>query len=47
MFTHPQIDSVGLTEKAARDLGYEVVVGKALFEEVAIGNIIDEGRRIR
>ena len=30
-FTHPEIASVGLTEQAARDAGYDVLVGKFPF----------------
>ena len=30
-YTHPEIASVGMTEKAARDAGYEILVGKFPF----------------
>jgi dihydrolipoamide dehydrogenase len=42
-YCHPQVASVGLTEKAAKDAGYEVRVGKfpfrALGKSLATGNV--------
>src|SRR3989442_15595362 len=41
MYSHPQIASVGLTEKQARDQGREVKVGK--FPFTALGRAIIHG----
>ena len=37
VFTHPQIASVGLTESESRRQGYKILVGKAFYEDTAIG----------
>ena len=42
-YTHPEIASVGMTEKAARDAGYEVLVGK--FPFTASGKATAAGAR--
>jgi len=42
-YTHPEIASVGMTEKAARDAGYEVLVGK--FPFTASGKATASGDR--
>jgi dihydrolipoamide dehydrogenase len=46
IFTHPEIGSVGLKEKEAKDLGYEVGVGRvpyrALGKSHALGEIVGE-----
>jgi dihydrolipoamide dehydrogenase len=42
-YTHPEIASVGMTEKAAREAGYEVVVGK--FPFTASGKATASGAR--
>jgi dihydrolipoamide dehydrogenase len=42
-YTHPEIASVGLTEKAAREAGYEVLVGK--FPFTASGKATAAGAR--
>ncbi len=42
-YTHPEIASVGMTEKAARDAGYEVLVGK--FPFTASGKATAAGSR--
>ena len=42
-YTHPEIASVGMTEKAAREAGYEVLVGK--FPFTASGKATASGSR--
>ena len=42
-YTHPEIASVGMTEKAAREAGYEVLVGK--FPFTASGKATASGAR--
>ena len=42
-YTHPEIASVGMTEKAAREAGYDVVVGK--FPFTASGKATASGAR--
>lgn len=42
-YTHPEIASVGMTEKAARDAGYDVLVGK--FPFTASGKATAAGSR--
>ena len=42
-YTHPEIASVGMTEKAARDAGYEIMVGK--FPFTASGKATASGAR--
>ena len=42
-YTHPEIASVGLTEKAAREAGYDVLVGK--FPFTASGKATASGAR--
>jgi len=42
-YTHPEIASVGMTEKAARDAGYELLVGK--FPFTASGKATASGSR--
>jgi dihydrolipoamide dehydrogenase len=42
-YTHPEIASVGLTEKAAREAGYEILVGK--FPFTASGKATAAGAR--
>ncbi len=42
-YTHPEIASVGMTEKAARDAGYEILVGK--FPYTASGKATASGAR--
>lgn len=42
VFSHPQIGSAGLTEKQARDKGYQILVGKSSYGDVAKGAIIGE-----
>jgi mycothione reductase len=37
VFTHPQIAAVGLTESESRRQGYKILVGKAFYEDTAIG----------
>ena len=42
-YTHPEIASVGMTEKAAREAGYEILVGK--FPFTASGKATASGAR--
>ena len=42
-YTHPEIASVGMTEKAARDAGYDIIVGK--FPFTASGKATASGAR--
>jgi dihydrolipoamide dehydrogenase len=42
-YTHPEIASVGMTEKAARDAGYDILVGK--FPFTASGKATASGAR--
>jgi len=42
-YTHPEIASVGMTEKAAKDAGYEILVGK--FPFTASGKATASGAR--
>lgn len=37
VFTHPQIASVGLKEAEAKQLGYKILVGTALYRDTAMG----------
>lgn len=37
VFTHPQIASVGLKEKEAKQQGYKILVGKAFYKDTAMG----------
>jgi mycothione reductase len=37
VFTHPQVASVGLKEAEAKEQGYKILVGKALYHETAMG----------
>ena len=42
-YTHPEVASVGLTEKKAIERGYDVKIGKFPFSALGKANIIDEG----
>jgi len=42
VFSHPEIASVGLTEKQARDKGHEVAVGRADYKDTAKGLAMSE-----
>ena len=42
VFTHPQIASVGLKEAEAKQQGYTILVGKALFKDTAMGGAMGE-----
>ena len=42
IYTHPEVASAGLTEQAARDAGYDVVVSKFPFSHLARALIIGE-----
>lgn len=46
IFTHPQIATVGLTEKQARDAGYPVTVKVQNYGDVAYGWAMEEGAGI-
>jgi dihydrolipoamide dehydrogenase len=37
VFSHPQVASVGLTEEEAKQQKYNILVGKALYKETAMG----------
>ena len=37
VFTHPQVASVGLKEEEAKQQRYQILVGKALYKETAMG----------
>jgi len=37
VFGNPQVASVGLTEEAAREAGYDIVVGKQAYADIAYG----------
>ncbi|NWG11356.1 dihydrolipoyl dehydrogenase [Candidatus Bathyarchaeota archaeon] len=37
IFTHPQVASVGLKEAEAKQRGYKILVGKALYKDTALG----------
>jgi dihydrolipoamide dehydrogenase len=37
VFTYPQVGSVGMSEKEARALGFDILVGKAWYRDVAKG----------
>jgi dihydrolipoamide dehydrogenase len=41
-FTHPQVASIGLTEQAAKDAGYEVKVGKQKISGEGAGTVYDD-----
>jgi dihydrolipoamide dehydrogenase len=42
IFTYPQVASVGLKEDEARQKGYQIMVGKALYRETAMGAAMGE-----
>jgi dihydrolipoamide dehydrogenase len=42
VFTHPQIASVGLKEAEAKQQGYKILVGKALYRDTAMGGAMGE-----
>ncbi|HPO88951.1 MAG TPA: dihydrolipoyl dehydrogenase [Methanothrix sp.] len=42
IFTYPQIAGVGMTEEQARAAGYEILVGRAHYEQTAMGYAMDE-----
>jgi dihydrolipoamide dehydrogenase len=42
VFSRPQIGSVGLTEKQAREAGHQILVGKSPYSDVAKGAILKE-----
>ncbi len=42
VFTHPQIASVGLKESEAKQKGYKILVGKALYKDTAQGAAMGE-----
>jgi mycothione reductase len=37
VFTYPQVATVGLKEEEARQLGYKILIGKALYKDTAMG----------
>jgi dihydrolipoamide dehydrogenase len=45
IFTHPEIGSIGLTEKQARK-DYNILIGKAEFDSVRKGSIMEDNRGI-
>jgi mycothione reductase len=42
VFTHPQVASVGLKEAEAKQQGYKILVGKALYKDTAMGGAMGE-----
>jgi dihydrolipoamide dehydrogenase len=42
VFTHPQIASVGLKEAEAKQKGHNILVGKALYKDTAMGTAMGE-----
>jgi dihydrolipoamide dehydrogenase len=42
IFTHPQVASVGLKEAEAKQKGYKILVGKALYKDTAMGGAMGE-----
>jgi dihydrolipoamide dehydrogenase len=42
VFTYPQVASVGLKENEAKQKGYQVLVGKALYKDTAMGAAMGE-----
>lgn len=42
VFTHPQVASVGLKEAEARQQGYKILVGKALYRDTAMGSAMGD-----
>lgn len=42
VFTHPQVASVGLKEAEAKQQGYKILVGKALYKDTAMGAAMGE-----
>jgi mycothione reductase len=42
VFTHPQVASVGLKEDEAKQQGYKILVGRALYKDTAMGGAMGE-----
>jgi dihydrolipoamide dehydrogenase len=42
VFGYPQVGGVGLTEKEAKDAGYDILVGRAKYTDVVKGFAMDE-----
>jgi len=42
VFTHPQVASVGLKETEAKQQGYKILVGKAVYRDTAMGGAMGE-----
>ncbi|MBT0159699.1 dihydrolipoyl dehydrogenase [Candidatus Bathyarchaeota archaeon A05DMB-2] len=42
VFSHPQVASVGLKEAEAKQQGYKILVGKALYKDTAMGGAMGE-----
>jgi mycothione reductase len=42
VFTYPQVGSVGMTEEEAQQAGYEILVGRAMYGDVAKGYAMGE-----
>ena len=42
IFTHPQVASVGLKENEAKQKGHQILVGKALYKDTAMGAAMGE-----
>jgi dihydrolipoamide dehydrogenase len=42
VFGYPQVGSVGITEKEAKDAGYDILVGRAKYTDVTKGYAMDE-----